>query len=93
MLELGGNIFLDNFDETEPGRLIIVKKIVGNYTKEISEKVKKFKKIIVSLEKGDKIKVKVKVEAEKEFSGEGEGGNLFFALDSALAEVLKSVNQ
>ena len=27
MLELGGGIFLDNFEEIEPGKLIIVKNL------------------------------------------------------------------
>ena len=38
MIELGGNINLDNFEEIEKGQLIVVKKVVGNYTKKISEK-------------------------------------------------------
>ncbi len=91
MLELGGGIFLDNFEEIEPGRLIIVKKIVGNYTKNISENLEGFEKITISLEKGNSYKVVVKVNAGKELISEGEKENLFFALDEALSGINEQI--
>ena len=51
MIELGGNIKLENFENIDRGVLVIVKKIVGGYTKQISEKNKDFKEIAVT--KGD----------------------------------------
>jgi hypothetical protein len=93
MLELGGGIFLDNFEEIEPGKLIIVKKIVGNYTKDISEKVKGFKKITVNLEEGKEYKIKIGIEASEKFVAEGEKENLFFALDEALSGINKQITQ
>lgn len=92
MLELGGGIFLENLESIDPGRLIIVKKIVGNYTKNISNKTDKFEKIIVRLEEGDNYKVIVKVHADKEYIAEGERDNLFFALDDALCGVTNQFN-
>ncbi len=91
MIELGGGIYLDGFDGVEPGKLIVVKKVVGNYTKSISEKVKDFKKITVKYSENGKIKISVVVEADKEYSGEDEGDNLFFALDKALSKILEQI--
>lgn len=93
MLELGGGIFLDNFEGIEPGRLIIVKKIVGNYTKNISENIEGFKKITISLEEGNSYKIVVKVDAGKELIATGEKENLFFALNDALTGIDDQIDQ
>ena len=37
MMQLGGNIQLIGFREIDPARLIVVKKMVGNYVKKISD--------------------------------------------------------
>jgi hypothetical protein len=87
-MELGGNIFLENFDEVESGKLIVVKKVVGNYTKNISEKAKNFKKITINLKKSSAFEIEAKVEADKEISSTSKEDNLFFALDKALSEIL-----
>ncbi|MEK6922568.1 MAG: hypothetical protein AABX08_02085 [Nanoarchaeota archaeon] len=89
MIELGGNIKLINFEAIEPALLIVVKKIVGNYTKKISETIKDFKSIEVSLENKEKNKIKVKIEASETKEFEAEDKNLFFALDKALGAALK----
>ena len=31
MIELGGNIKLENFEAIEPGQLIVIKKIAGSF--------------------------------------------------------------
>ena len=49
-MELGGNISLEGFDELEPGTLIVVKKMVGNYAKNIAEKTE-FEKLELTLKK------------------------------------------
>jgi len=88
MIELGGNINLENFEEVEKGQLIVIKKVVGNYTKKISEKVKDFNKITVTLAKDSKYKIEISLEAEENKKSEAENPNLFFALDQALAKLL-----
>ena len=40
MIELGGNIKLESFDEIQPAQLIVIKKVVGNFAKQYSEKVR-----------------------------------------------------
>jgi hypothetical protein len=87
MIELGGNINLENFEAVEPGQLIVIRKVVGNYTKKISEKHEDFKKITVSIIPETKYKIKVTLELTETKEAEAENSNIFFALDQALAKV------
>lgn len=88
MMELGGNIKLDGFETLEPAKLIVVKKIVGNYAKVISEKLT-FSEFLVTL-KDTKVTVKATAK-DKVIEKEDSNDNLFIALDKALAKVKKSV--
>ena len=89
MIELGGNIKLNNFEGIEPALLIVVKKVVGNYTRKISESFDNFKEVLVDLENTNDNKITVKVTADKEYASEASDKNLFFALDRALSIILK----
>ena len=89
MIELGGNIKLSNFEQIEPALLIVIKKIVGNYTKKISESLEEFKEVKIELEDKSSNKITVKVIADKEYTSEAHDKNLFFALDKALSAILK----
>ena len=91
MIELGGNIKLINFDSLEPALLVVVKKVVGNYTKNISESIDSFKGIEVTLE--DSNKVNVKVSADKNYEAEAKDKNLFFSLDKALNTILVDIKK
>lgn len=87
MIELGGNITLEGFENLEPGALVIVKKVVGNYTKKISNNILNFERILISLDKDDLNNVKVKLHKNGEvIMEEGSDSNLFFALDKALSK-------
>ena len=86
MIELGGNIRLVNFESLEPALLIVIKKIVGNYTKKLSETLKEFKSIELSLNEENQITVTV--EADKKYVSEAKDKNLFFALNAALQQIL-----
>lgn len=85
MMELGGNIKLDGFEDTEPALLVVIKKMVGNYVKQISEKNKDFKEILI---KKDKNKVSVNCTTDKEIKAEAKEKNLFYSLSKVLEEVL-----
>ena len=91
MIELGGNIKLINFDSLEPALLVVVKKVVGNYTKKISESIDSFKGIEVTLE--DSSKINVKVSADKNYEAEAKDKNLFFSLDKALSTILIDIKK
>ncbi len=87
MIELGGNIKLENFEDVDGGILVVAKKMIGNYTKQISEKNKNFKEILVTKE-GD-TEIKIKCVCDKEINVEAKEKSLMFSLGKALDEVLK----
>ena len=92
-IQLGGNIELVGFNELEPGELVVVKKVVGNYAKEMSEKAKDFEKLIVTLKKeGKKFKIKAVLNAGKEFSADETDSNLFFAMDKSLKKIVSELS-
>ena len=91
MIELGGNIKLKGFNEIDNPHLIIVKKIVGNYTKRLTEENADFKELILEL---DSNKGKFKINAEllkgsKSSKSNSDGPNLFFAISTALESFRK----
>ena len=87
-MELGGNIELEGFTE-DPNELIIIKKIVGNFTKQLSERLEVNKIIIThSVAKGEH-EITGVVEADREFKTIKTANNLFFALTDALKELEK----
>lgn len=97
-LILGGNIELVGFKQVSLAEVVVVKKLVGNYTRKIQDHSKNFEKISVHLKEIHKIdnnakhEVHVKVlDDGKAFSSEVIDKNLFVALDSALKKMLGEV--
>ncbi|MBR9693135.1 hypothetical protein GOV07_04385 [Candidatus Woesearchaeota archaeon] len=95
MIELGGNITLDGFADRDYSELIVVKKIVGRYARQLSDAKKGFEslKVTLSVDVG-----KHTLEAECTISGttksaSGDAPNLFVALDTALKSLLKEVEK
>ena len=87
MIELGGNISLEGFENIEPGALVVIKKIVGNYVKKISESIN-FEKLHVILKKERPYDLEVKLISDgNNKTSESKDGNLFFALDKALSKL------
>ena len=87
MIELGGNIKLDNFEDIDGGILVVVKKMIGNYTKQICDKNKDFKEITVTKEGENGVKIVCM--CDKEIKSEVKEKSLMFSLGKALDEVLK----
>lgn len=87
MIELGGNIKLDGFENLEPALLIVVKKVVGNFARQYSEKTN-VKELLINLEDKEKNKVSVKLQCDKEDIEEsGKGDNLFYTLNGLLVKI------
>lgn len=85
MIELGGNIVLEGFDDLEPGLLVVIKKMVGSLAKQISEEKGEFDKLEV---KKDNNKVVSKIsKGDKVFEAESNEKNLFFSLSKSLEEL------
>tara|TARA_Y100000310_G_scaffold345249_1_gene463112 strand:- start:3063 stop:3335 length:273 start_codon:yes stop_codon:yes gene_type:complete len=84
MIELGGSIKLDGFEDLPAEKLIVIKKIVGTFAKELSEKNSNFKEVLLKLE--NSYKLTILVQADKETKSEVEDKNLFFALSLAIKD-------
>lgn len=87
MIELGGNIQLTGFKELDPGQLIVVKKIVGNFVRKLSDN--KVKVNLLSLVLKDVHDQKYELNGKIDIDGrvvqsEVVDFNLFFALNKVL---------
>jgi hypothetical protein len=90
MIELGGNITLDGF-ELEPSTMVIVKKIVGNYAKNIYTNIADFENLNIKLNIRDSVKEieSILMINNLPVSVIATDSNLFFALDKSLSMLLK----
>jgi len=88
-VELGGNIELRGIGKLDRDNLIVLKKMVGTYAKEISEKHEKFEKLIVEL-KDKEVEASVSIDG-KEFKSSAKSDSLFFALDEVLKKVQEEI--
>lgn len=89
---LGGNIVLLGFRAVKSGEVVIVKKIVGQFVKEISTKYP-IQKFILELKSFPPFCLKATLQGEKEISAEEKDNNLFFALNKALKGAEQQVAQ
>lgn len=103
MIELGGNIKLVGFNDLEPLKLIVVKKMVGTYAKKISGHISEFQELGLHLkpihDNPDKDKnIKYELQAKlvidgKLFNSEIIGYNLFFTIDKVLSRLIEEVSK
>ena len=92
MIELGGNIKLDGFESLDHATLIVVKKVVGNYARKINDNIGNFQELNINLIANNKETCELKaklINENNEFNSEVVDKNLFFALDKALAKIMK----
>ncbi|MDP6642037.1 MAG: hypothetical protein QGF74_01495 [Candidatus Nanoarchaeia archaeon] len=88
MVELGGNIKLEGFDSIDSSSLIIVKKIVGNYTRKIMDNNQEYKGLTISLNNPNDYELKAQlIIGEKTHNSESVNNNLFMALNSVLNDL------
>ncbi len=95
VLQLGGNISLAGFKELEPAKMVVIKKITGNYVKKMQEKTSKFENLHLHLKPvhASKFELQIKVMVNgQSFNAEVTDFNLFFALDKALAKILNEIS-
>ncbi len=92
MIELGGNIKLKGFTELDPATLIVVKKIVGNYTKKLTQEHPDFIELLLDLNKiGKFYSLNVNLSRRSgSLVADAKEENLFFALSSALNKIHKT---
>jgi hypothetical protein len=95
-LELGGNIALTGFSGRDFTELIIVKKIVGQYTRKLSDTIPGFSKLSITLKEihGNKVELIAKADVEShEYASEVTEHNIFVALDKCLKHVLEQAQK
>ncbi|MBL7054353.1 hypothetical protein ISS05_01190 [Candidatus Woesearchaeota archaeon] len=91
VIKLGGSIELVGFKGVDMAQMVVVRKMVGNYAKTMSEKNTGFSKLMVSLSKETDYKITAEMTADKAYVGEDTGTNLFVAFDSALKKVIEQL--
>ncbi len=96
MIELGGNITLVGFKEVGFSEMIVVKKLVGNYARKISDKAGELDNLTMTVkpihqnqeDDSSKYELHVKViQKGKVFTTEVVDFNLFVAIDSAMKKI------
>jgi ribosome-associated translation inhibitor RaiA len=92
---LGGNIVLTGFSHREFTDMIVVKKIVGQYARKLTDTVPGFTRLTVTLkdihqhEGHGKLEIHARAEVQShELVGEAVDHNLYVALDTALKHAL-----
>ena len=93
-IELGGNIKLDGFNDLEHAKLIVVKKLTGNYDRKMQEKNKDFEGLSLHLKNVHESKIEIQAKAlvkGKPHNAEVTDFNLFFVLDKVLAKILQEI--
>lgn len=89
-IELGGNINLAGFKNLEPQKLVVIKKIVGNFVKKIQDHHKNFNNLVVDLKKihisESEVFAKITID-NKVYNANITDFNLFFALNKVLKKI------
>jgi hypothetical protein len=92
-IKLGGNIELKGFSEIDGGSMIILKKIVGSYSRKFSDNLDGFEGLSIGLDQqGEESEViGTLVVSGKEKTAKMVDKNLFVAVDNVLKEIEKEV--
>ncbi|MBS3158727.1 hypothetical protein J4206_05560 [Candidatus Woesearchaeota archaeon] len=93
-LELGGSIVLSGFRAIDGASMVILKKVIGNYVKRMSERAEKFEQLALTVkpihqnESSKKFELNAKLlDNGKVFNSEFVDKNIFIAVDSALKKL------
>ncbi len=96
-LELGGNIQLTGFSDIDPATLVIVKKMVGNFVKDMTQHNSGFRSLNVTLkgvherEKSEKHEIHAHLKTDQVYTAYVVERNLLVGLDSVLKKVEKEM--
>ncbi len=85
MIQLGSKIALEGFEDVDPARLVVVKKMIGSLSKKIEETKGAYEKVEVTKSaKTINLKVTFKDNTQE---ANAEHENIFFALSSAFQQL------
>ena len=92
--QLGGNIELSGFSVIDPGSMIILKKIIGNYAKHFSETCNSFEKLSLTLHPADDARFSMHGEVIDNghvYAVDHADLNVFFAADMVCKKIKHSI--
>lgn len=92
-ISLGGNIELNGFQNIEKAKLVVLKKIIGNYAKQMQENKSDYKKLVITLE-GNESNAKIRSEliaGNNSIRGNDTQNNIFVAIDGSLKKILEQI--
>ena len=90
-MQLGGNIELNGFNELERSKLVVIKKIIGNYAREFSDKTQFSKLSLNMAQEGDEFKIAAELTGDKQVKSELKDKNLFFVIGNVLENMKKEL--
>jgi len=94
VMQLGDKIELVNFNSLDKDKLLVVRKIVGNFVKNIQDKHSEFEGLNLAFssihESKSEIKGKLRISG-KDYYSEIVDFNLFFAIDSVLGKLEREI--
>ena len=98
-MQLGGNIQLSGFRDIDGASMVVLKKIIGNYARRLSELSGKFESLHITMkpvhetEKSEKYEVHAKLmDNGKPLVSEVVERNLFIAVDNALKKIVNELS-
>lgn len=103
ILQLGGNIELSGFKGLSSSSMIVLKKIVGNYARKMSESTAKFEKLSLTMKTAHsnpadnkpgiyEINAKM-LDNGKLISSSTSDRNLFVAIDDSLKKIMSEISK
>jgi len=95
LIQMNNNISLAGFKELEPAKMIVVKKVMGNYIRKFQEKTGRFESLHLHLKPVHASKYNLQAKAVvngQSFNSEMTDFNLFLVLDKCLAKILEEVS-
>lgn len=102
-IKLGGNIELNGFSSLDGGTMVILKKIIGNHTKNLFKVCNHFEKLSLTMnvpreieKANDKSLFELKgtiLDNEKEYEFKATASNVFVAVDSVLKNLESNFNE
>lgn len=94
VLQLGGNIELSGFKGLDGGIMIVLKKIIGNYAKKMSDRSENFEKLSLTMKPVHENKYELHaklIDNGKAHTSSVIDRNLFVAVDSSLKSIMNSI--
>ena len=99
VMQLGGNIELSGFKDIDGASMVVLKKIIGNHVRRMTEISDKFESLKVTMKPVHETEKSEKYEIHAQLMNDGKAvvsevveRNLFVAVDDALKKVISEIS-